>query len=376
MRFKDIIGHEDIKERLRIMADSDRIPHALLFAGMAGIGKMQMARAFAQYVQCTDRKDGDSCGRCPSCLQHEQFSNPDMHYEFPVVKKGKKTVISQDFLEEWKQFLQEEPYMRREHWLELIEAGNAQPVIYVSQADEISRGALMSNYASKYKIYVIWLPEDMQPETANKLLKLIEEPWENTLFLLVSNEPARILPTIFSRTQRLNFKPLTREDIQLYLEGKGISARSAERIAAHSEGNILRADELALDKGESAEFGDLYRQMMRGAYSRKLGSLYDLSDRIAGMGRERIMRFLNYCSHITRENFIYNLRMPQIISLSPEEEEFSRRFSPFVNHANVESLISEIERTGRDVGRNANARVALYDLMLQIARYIRVGAPS
>lgn len=374
MKFKDIIGHEEMKERLRQMADADRLPHALLLGGPAGIGKMLLARAFAQYIQCTNRRDGDSCGECPSCKQHAALANPDLHFVFPVLKKNKPAALSSEWSEEWKQMLEEEPYMKREHWLELIEAGNGQPVIYVSEAAEISRTAIMSNYASEYKIYIIWLPESMQTEAANKLLKLIEEPWENTIFLMVSNEPAKLLPTIFSRTQRLNFKPLEPEDVASYLMGKGISESAARRIADHSEGSIIRAEELALNKGESAEFGKMYRAMMRGAYSRNLAELYELTEHLAEGGREYQSRFLEYCAHMARENFIFNLRMPQLVSLSPEEEEFSRRFSPFVNHLNVEKLVAETERARRDILRNANAKVVLYDMMLYIARYIRMVA--
>lgn len=373
MKFKDVIGHEDIKDRLRHMADTDRVPHALLFGGPAGVGKMKIARAFAQYLQCTDRHNGDSCGRCPSCLQHAQFANPDMNFVFPVLKKGSKSrVLSADWMDEWKQFLTEEPYMKRERWLELLDAGNGQPVIYVNEAAEIARTAIMSNYASKQKIYLIWLPESMNVETANKLLKLIEEPWENTIFLMVSNEPSQLLPTIFSRTQRLNFRPLSENNIAEYLISKGISADSAARIARHSEGSALRADELALDKGESAEFGKMYRAMMRATYGRNIAELYELSEHLSGCGREHSSRFLDYCSHMARENFMYNLRMPQIVSLSPDEEEFSRRFSPFVNHRNVENLVAETERARHEIMRNANSRVVLFDMMLQIARYIRV----
>lgn len=374
MKFADIIGHEDIKRRLRYMADSGKIPHALLFGGMPGVGKLAMARAMAQYVQCTGRTEGDSCGHCPSCLQHAQLVNPDMHYVYPVLKKPSLSKpLSTDFLEQWKEFLAESPYARRERWLELLEAGNGQPVIYVNEASEISRTALMSNYASKYKIYLIWLPEAMNAETANKLLKLIEEPWENTLFFLVSSEPSLLLPTIFSRTQRINFKPLTPAEISRTLQcSSGVSATTADAIGARAEGSMLKAEELLTASGEAKEFGAIYRSMMRAAYTRRLHELYRITEEIAGFGREKTVRFLDYCSSMARENFIYNLRMPQLTQLSAEEEEFSSRFSPFVNHKNVEILMRETDRARRDISRNANARIVLFDFMLQITRCIKM----
>lgn len=374
MKFSEIIGHEDIKRRLRDMADTGKIPHALLFGGQPGIGKLQMARAMAQYVQCADRHDGDSCGRCPSCMQHAQMANPDTHFVYPIVKKPSlQKPISSDYYEEWKRFLIEEPYARREKWLEMIDAGNSQPVIYVQEASEISRTALMSNYASAFKIYIIWLPEAMNTETANKLLKLIEEPWPNTLFFLVSNEPGLLLPTIFSRTQRINFKPLKPDEISLWLRrSRDLSDSAADIISARAEGSALKAVELAEASGESEEFGNMYRSMMRGAYSRKLKDLYELGDHLAGEGREKMVRYLQYCSRMCRENFIYNLRMPTLVSLNPKEEEFSNRFSPYINYKNVEVLIAETDKARRDISRNANPRVVLFDYMLQIARYIKI----
>lgn len=355
------------------MTDANRLPHALLFGGRPGIGKLQTAIAAAQYVQCTDRRNGDSCGRCPSCLQHAQFANPDMHFVYPVVRKPNiSKPLSSDFLEEWKTFVSEDPYARREKWLELIDAGNSQPVIYVQEAAGISRTALMTNYASAFKIYLIWLPEAMNTETANKLLKLIEEPWPNTLFFLVSDEPELLLPTIFSRTQRINFKPLAPEDVSLWLQrNKGLSAPEAGIIARKAEGSVIKADELATAQGEAGEFGNLYRKMMRAAYARKLKDLFDLTEILADFGREKTIRYLRYCSRMTRENFIYNLRMPNIVSLTPSEEEFSNRFSPFINVGNVETLVSETDRARRDISRNANARVVLFDFMLLVARSIR-----
>ncbi len=372
MRFQDIQGHEEIKQRLREMADSDRIPHALLFNGQPGVGKMQMARAFAQYVQCTDRHDGDSCGRCPACLQNATHSNPDLYYTFPVLKKRSSAALSSDYRVEWEKMLDTDPYMRREHWLELIDAGNGQPAIYVAEASEISRTANLSSYSSNYKIYIIWLPEAMQPETANKLLKLIEEPWENTLFLLVSNDPGAILPTIYSRTQRINFHPLSAEDIAARLmKDSGMDQAGALRIGRRAEGSMLRAQDIAMASGEDREFGEWFRLMMRSAYGRKLGALLELSEQLAALGRERIMRFLQYCSRMVRENYLYNFRLPQLVAFSPEEEEFSRRFSPFINERNVEAMSSETDRAYRDISRNANSKIVLYDYMLQITRWIR-----
>lgn len=373
MQFKDIIGHRDIIHSLRSLADADRIPHAMLLGGPAGVGKMLTARAFAQYVQCTDRHDGDSCGICPACLQNANFANPDLHYVFPVLKKSSGSkAISNDYMAEWRQMLADEPYMRREHWLDLLEAGNSQPSIYVNEAVEISRTSVMSSYSSRYKIYIIWLPEAMNADAANKLLKLIEEPWPDTLFIMVSNDPSAILPTVFSRTQRFNFKPLPAYEIQEYLVNKRhLDSEEALRAALAAEGSILRADETALTSSEAGEFGEIFRRMLRSAYAPNLPDLFALSDTIASMGRERTARFLLYTSRQWRENYIYNLGMPGLATLTPNEEAFSKKFSPFVNERNVERLSSETDRARADILRNANARIVVFDLTLHIAQLIR-----
>lgn len=373
MDFDDILGHDEIKSTLRSMIDSERIPHALLFGGPAGVGKMQLALATAQYVQCTDRHNGHACGRCRSCLQYRDLSNPDLHFIYPVVKPAGKTVTySSDYLTEWKQMLADEPFMRREHWLELLRADNRQPAIYVSDAAELTRSAQMSAYASDYKIYIIWLPESLQPEAANKLLKLIEEPWENTLFLMVSNEPANILPTIFSRTQRLNFRPLPTELIEKYMREKlHVETSTARRLAPMAEGNLLKATDMAVANGESTEFADLYRQLMRFAYARKIPELLALTEKLDSFGREKIMRFLQYCGHMARENYIYNLRLPSLTHMTAEEEAFSQRFAPFITSGNIEGIASETDTARRDISRNANAKYVLFDYALRLCSLIR-----
>lgn len=374
MKFSDIPGHETAKAELRQMADSDRIPHALLIAGAQGVGKLALARAFVQYVYCTDRRDGQPCGRCPACLQTSSLNNPDVHWIYPVVKpKGKTSALSTDFIEEWKEMLESHPYMEPEQWGELIEAGNSRPAIYVNEAAEIARTASLSSLAYRYKTYVIWLPELMNEQTANKLLKLIEEPYEDTLFVLVSNHADRLLPTIFSRTRRLNLKPVPDSETAAWLTAThGVDPGQAVMAARLGAGSPGRALEAALNGGEQGEFGDIYRQMMRSAYTREVSRLKALSEEVAAMGREKNMRFLDYCSRMARENFIANLRQPSLNVLNDAEAQFSTRFAPFVNHRNVEVLAADTDRARRDVSRNANAKIVMFDYMLSLCRSIRV----
>lgn len=369
MKFTDIIGHKSTIDSLRELIDSDHIPHAILLGGQEGVGKMRVARAFTSYLYCMNRMNGDSCGKCPACLQNAHHNNPDVHYIFPRIGADKKS--TDVFLPQWYDFLDNHSYMPKEEWARAIEAGNSVPTIYRSDATEISRTAALSSYAYRYKTYIIWMPEKMQPQCANALLKLLEEPYPDTIFILVSNEPEKLLPTIFSRTQRFNLKPLLDEEICSILMSEGLPYSEAKDVAPLSEGNMTKAHDMAGEGGEVKEFSALFIQMMRMAYARNAAGLRMLSDAIAAMGREKTGRFLAYCARMTRESFIYNLKMPQLNSMTSGESEFSVRFSPFINHRNVERIMSEIERTHDDVLRNGNARLVMFDFMLKIMLQLR-----
>lgn len=364
MKFSDIIGHKSIITSLRESVDADHIPHAIMLGGQEGIGKMRVARAFISYLYCMDRQDGDSCGKCPACLQNAHHNNPDVHYVFP--RTGANSKSTDTFLPQWQEFLDKHSYMSKEEWARAIDAGNSVPVIYRNDAAEISRTAALSSFVYKYKTYVIWMPEKMQLQCANALLKLLEEPFPDTLFILVSNEPDMLLPTIFSRTQRFNLKPLREDEIREILQSEGISYTEATEVAALSEGSVIKALDMTGDGGEIKEFSMLYMQMMRLAYAQNAAGLRMLSDSIAAMSRDKNARFLSYCSRLTRENFIFNLRNPQLNAMTKSEEEFSLRFSPFISHRNVERLISEIQKAHDDILRNANARLVMFDFMLKV----------
>ncbi|MDE6521712.1 MAG: DNA polymerase III subunit delta [Muribaculaceae bacterium] len=369
MKFSDITGHKSTIDSLRDLVDTDRLPHAILMGGQEGIGKMRVARAFVSYLYCLDKKNGDSCGKCPACLQNAHHNNPDVHYIFP--RTGANTKSTESFLPQWYEFLDKNSFMSKEEWARAIDAGNTVPVIYRSDATEISRTAALSSFAYRYKTYVIWMPERMQPQCANALLKLLEEPFPDTIFLLVSNAPDNLLPTIFSRTQRFNLKPLKDEEVCSILVSEGIPYQEAQEIAALSEGNMIKAFDIAGEGGEIKEFSALFMQMMRLAYARNAGGLRMLSDSIAAMGREKTARYLAYCARLTRENFIYNLKNPELNSMTRGEEQFSVRFSPFINHKNVERLIAEIQRAHDDILRNANGKLVMFDFMLKVMLQLR-----
>lgn len=368
MKFSDIIGHEDAKRRLRDMVDAERMPHALLLSGPSGVGALALARALAQYIHCSHRRSGESCGVCPACLQHQSLNNADMHYIFPIVKrKSEGLILSADYAPVWHDFLALGPYASWEDWLALSKAGNSQPVIYVEESAEIVRRMNLSNYAARYKIALIWLPEKLQPEAANKLLKIIEEPFADTLFLMVSEHPEQILPTIYSRTQRVELTRLTDAEVsELLTSVYGVDPGLAPEIASRAEGSMTRAIELTGTGGEHDEFAPLFREMMRKAYMRDVKELRVMADTIAAMGREKARRCMDYCAVMVRENFIYNLQVGPLLSMDDDEIRFSSRFAPFINAANAEYMLDLFSTAGADISRNANAKIVMFDTLLRL----------
>lgn len=373
MKFSDIIGHTEQKNILRQSVDEDRMPHALLISGPSGIGKLRLARAFAQYVHCQNKSNGDSCGVCPSCLQHQSSNNPDMHFVFPIVKKTKpKMSISDDYITQWKEFLEDESYASYEKWLDKMGAENSQPQIYVDESTQILHKMNLSSFSAKYKIMLIWLPEKLKEEAANKLLKIIEEPYNDTKFIFVSNEPQQILSTIFSRTQRINLKKLKSSEIACFLSTKyGLSYEDAYETAVNSDGNLNDALNIISLSSEVSEFRNMFQEMMRKAYVRDIRSLKDMSENIASMGREKSRRFLRYSARMIRENFIFNLHEQNLNTLSVVDRQFSQKFSPFINERNVDQMISEIDKAESDIQHNANAKIVMFDFCIKLIILIK-----
>ena len=371
MKFKDIIGNEEAVKRLRDMVDRDRIPHALLLMGDPGVAKLALAQAFAQYVHCENRIDGDSCGQCPSCLQHQSLNHVDTFYSYPIFKKG-TTTYCEDYLEDWKKFLDENPIENYERWLTIIKNDNGQPSILTQESDVIIRRMSLTAYSSKYKIHIMWLPEKMQPQCANALLKIIEEPYPDSLFVLVSNNYQDILPTIYSRTQRVLLKKPSTDKVAKYLVDKyGMDAQDALAYAAPADGNISLAEAGLKKNNENAAFHEKFTQLMRLAYSVDLKSLRDWSVEVNDYKREKICRFLQYASRMVRENYIYNLHTQGLNYMTREEEQFSVRFSPFINELNVEEIVDELNKAEIDIRGNANGKIVLFDLAIKMTVLIK-----
>ena len=372
MRFADIPGHEEVKARLRHMVDSGRLPHALLLEGPSGCGKFALARATAQYLHCERRTiNGDSCGMCPSCLQHQSFNHIDTVYSFPVVKKKGKKTLSDDCIEDFRDFMRSNPYMDFDKWLETLDNINAQPQIYVEEGTELLRRLTFMSRKSEFKVVLLWLPERMMVETANKLLKLVEEPYADTKFIMVSNNAREILPTIYSRSQRIEIKRYSDEELAFVLKGMGIEADTAADLAKVAQGNVNEALKLSGLATERTKMLEYFTSLMRKAYARKVKELREWSQEVATMGREPIMQFLDYSSRLFRESFLMHLAVEDLLTMSKAEREFVNRFFPFINERNVMDLLSLFDRAKNDISYNGNSKIILFDLAIRVIILLR-----
>jgi len=374
MFFKDIIGQEEIKERLIRTAKEGFIPHAQLFCGPEGIGKFPLALAYAQYLNCENPAEDDSCGECPSCLKYKHLAHPDLHFVYPIVKKAsKKKEVCDDYIADWREFVkQNNYYFNLNHWLEYIEAENSQGLIYAKESEEILRKLSLRIYEAKYKIMIIWLPEKMHESCANKLLKIIEEPTENTVFLLVSDTPDNIITTIQSRCQRINIHGVGESDIMQALESEyNITPADAANVAHLAKGSYLKALETISLNEEHKYFFDLFVQMMRASYARKIKEIKVIGNELGGIGRENQKSFLIYCQRMIREYFVSNLRQSEMVYLAQDESGFGIKFAPFINERNIVGFMDELALAERHIEQNVNAKMVFFDLCLKITMLIK-----
>ena len=350
MLFKDITGQQAAAQQLRDAIDNDRMPHALLISGREGSGALTLALTAAQYILCENHTpDGEPCERCPHCLQIHKLQHPDLHFAFPVVNRkgqsGDDSAVSLDYIAEWRDILLRRPDITYTDWVKFIsdEGKNAQ--IYKAEASSIIRILSTKPYESDTRVMIIWLPEKINETASNKLLKIIEEPYPKTFFLLVSNDPDRVLGTILSRCQRLNIPPLDPCWMQPRIE-----------------------------PDERQYFFDKFCAMMRLSYMRRIFDMRDWSVEMAGLGRQRQQDFLQYAQSMIRENFILNVSMPEgksVNYMDDQEAQFSSRFHLYVNHRNVEGIMNELAQAEKDIAQNGAAKIIFFDLSLKLIMLLK-----
>ena len=375
MRFADIIGQEALKQKLAENIDRGRISHAQLFTGEAGVGTLPLAIAYAQYLNCPNRKDGDSCGVCPSCRQISELAHPDVLFIFPVNKQGKKSgevILSSDFMPLWREIIAETGgYFTPQQWYDRLDLGKTlKGLITAREADEIIRRLQFKSFQSEYKIMIIWQPEAMNDEAANKILKILEEPWEKTVFLLVSERPDLLLPTIISRVQEVAVPRLTIEDLMpLAGEGDEQRRRNMARLAA---GDIIEMRTLAGGEEDAVkrESFDLFCSLMRLSYNDKHLELIEWADEVATLTREQQRSMLHHSARLLRESYMLHAGLGSISYLWGEEAAFCNKFAPFIGNQNVEFILGEIEQALRQINQNGNARIVFTHFALAVSKTI------
>ncbi len=402
MNFSDIPGQGAVIDRLRSSVAGNRVSHALLFYGPEGSGKFALAMAFARYISCESRTSDDACGRCASCVKYEKLIHPDLHFVFPVIRKksdsgqrgtkkgeaadearsgtvregdrrAKGVAVSDTYLPEWREMVLRSPWFSLDTWNEAMGVVNEQPLIPVAEAAEIIRKLSLKSFESDFKIMIIWLPEKMNNETANKLLKIIEEPPAKTLFILISEEEERLLPTITSRCQHIRIPAIEPGEMERYLYTlPGIDRGKASEAAAIAGGNMVRAMKLLSEDDEGTPHLDRFIRLMRTAYRRDLPELIAWSEELAATGRERQKSFLTYALRMIRENFIlnYNGKNNGLVSMTKAEDQFSVNFHPFINQRNIDRLDREYNLAYAHVESNGNTKIIFLDLALKTMRLI------
>jgi len=379
MQFSKILGQDYIKNHLVKSASSGRIPHAQLFVGPEGCGTLPMAIAYAQYILCNNIGNENSGGNEACNLKFDSISHPDLHFIYPTVTTDsvKTKPKSTDFLKDWREFLAENPYGSLFDWYRMLGVQNKQGEIRVEDAQDILKSLALKSYEGGYKIMIIWMADKMNIASSNKLLKLLEEPSDKTLFILISENEEDIIQTIRSRCQVLHFNGLSEKTIADALaERQNIDPRTASKLAHQAQGNFNKALQLLHEDSEDVVFEKWFVDWVRGAFRAKgnaaaINDLIQWSEQIAGLGRETQKKFLQFCIEMFRQALLLNYQATSLVYMEPKIEKFKlENFAPFVNGNNINDIFRELSDAMYHIERNGNAKIILTDLSIKLTRLI------
>ena len=361
MTFNEVIGQQEVQERLLTLVKEDRLPHAIMLCGPSGVGKKALAMAFACHLL-----EGHG-----TQVMLDKMEHPDLHFTYPTIKlpsmSSDHMPVADDFAREWHELIMQGPYFTMDDWMTAMGGENQQAIITAGESDALLRKLSLKSSQGGRKVSVIWLPERMNIACANKLLKLIEEPPQRTVFIMVCEEPDKLLETIRSRVQRIDVKRIKEEEIcQALKERRGISEEAAHRVSRLANGSWQRALEELQSGTENEMFLDLFISLMRLAYQRRIKELRKWSETLAAFGREKQKRFLTFFLRLIRENFMYNFQREELCYMTQEEEDFARNFARFVNERNILPINDLANVAIRDIGQNANAKIVFFDFALQM----------
>jgi len=376
MLFKDILGEKKVKTQLISSVQNNRISHAQLFIGPEGNNKLALALAYAQYINCEQKLDEDSCGLCSSCIKYKTFSHPDLLLVFPVIKSSNyKQPISQQFASQWKELVTENIYLNLGDWISFFDADNKsgqQGAIYIHEAEYLQRKVALKNYEAKYRVILIWMPEKMNTATANKLLKLLEEPPKGTIFLLVAEKADQLLPTILSRLQMIKTTKIDEKIGAAFLQEKHqITIEKAMQLLNLTGGSMGKTIKI-ITKEDSLNYLQEFGAWMRMCYKIDIQEMIYWTDAIAQRGRNHQKILLSYAIRMIRECLLYNFANKNLLRINENEEVFMKNFASFIHEENSIEIIEKLEESIRNINRNANAKIIFFELSLQFVKLLKV----
>jgi len=374
MLFKEIIGQINVKQKLIQTVKDNRVSHAQLFFGPEGSGALGLAIAYAQYINCSNKSENDSCGVCPSCLKYQKLIHPDLHFIYPIAttKSVTRKPQSKNFLNEWREILLNNYYITLFDWVEYIGIENKQGIINAEDCNEVIKTLSLKSYESEYKVMIIWMVEKLFHAAAPKLLKIIEEPPEKTLFILVSENTDLVLNTILSRTQLINVPHLTDTDLYYALVEKNDCDPSlARKITNIVYGNYKEALKLIGENEDEKYNFNYFSQWMRFCYKYSIPEIFNWVDEISKIGREKQKRFFIYALRIIRECLLVNFKTLSIVKLDGYEAEFVDKFSPFINTVNCLNITEHLNESIYYIERNANPKILFFNLSLKMAKMLK-----
>lgn len=381
MQFKSVIGQNKVKEKLLIAFQENRMAHTQLFLGPQGSGALALAVAYAQYINCSNKQGEDSCGKCPSCVKYEKLEHPDLQFIFPTATNNKvsKDPESQKFIQEWKAFFhQQKGYITQSGWYEYLElGGNKQGTIYIRDGEQIVKNLSLKPYEARYKVIIIYLPEKMNIQTANKLLKSFEEPPENTLFILVAERYELILPTIRSRTQMVKVPPIDQESMKRALLERFIENHDPEKadtISKMANGNWNTATELLEQADESLYYFTKFREWMRLCYAgNDFFQINSLVQEISRLGKEKQKQFLSYGLNVIQNSLMFNQNLKHKVFAVDEEKQYFSKFAPFINEVNQSEIYALLNDSIYELERNAHSPILFTYLSIRIIDLLKKG---
>ncbi len=374
MRFSEVVGHDAIKSRLVRTVKDNRVSHAQMFLGPSGTGKLALAVAYAQYINCRDRQGNDSCGVCPSCVKYGKLAHPDLHFLYPTARTDRvEKPVSLDFIKEWRDLLLEQKqYITLPQWYARINIERKQAIINARDCNNLIQTLSYKNYEAEYKVMIIWMVEKLYHAAAPKILKILEEPPDRTLFILVAEDTEPILPTILSRTQIIRVPPIDQDSLTEHFLDQGHAPQEVRDAIRVYPGDLVGAGQMLRDGvAEDTNF-ELFRQWMRLCYQPKMDEILKFVGDLVKQTREFQKSFLTYCLRMTRETFLVNQGSADLTRMNGRETEMVEKFSPFINVRNIHLINDELNKAIYHIERNVNANVMFLDVSLKLSAFLRL----